>query len=114
MKYWRRPLDLDQVRIPHGDVVIIADRCKGCGFCVEYCPKEVLRMSEGFNRKGYHPPEVVKSGECVNCNLCEMICPDFAIYSVAISEEEAEVLEQAERPVESSLPEEQGRVRREG
>jgi 2-oxoglutarate ferredoxin oxidoreductase subunit delta len=40
-------------------------------------------MSEGFNRKGYHPPEVVKSGECVNCNLCEMICPDFAIYSVA-------------------------------
>jgi 2-oxoglutarate ferredoxin oxidoreductase subunit delta len=83
MKYWRRPLDLDQVRIPHGDVIIIADRCKGCGFCVEYCPKEVLRMSEGFNRKGYHPPEVVKSGECVNCNLCEMICPDFAIYSVA-------------------------------
>jgi len=20
----------------------------------------------------------------VNCNLCEMICPDFAIYSVAV------------------------------
>jgi 2-oxoglutarate ferredoxin oxidoreductase subunit delta len=66
--------------VPHGEVVIIADRCKGCGFCVEYCPKDVLIMSEGFNRKGYHPPEVVKSGECVNCNLCEMICPDFAIY----------------------------------
>ena len=29
-----------------------------------------------------HPPEVVKHGECVNCNLCEMICPDFAIFSV--------------------------------
>ena len=83
MKYWRKPLDFDQVLIPHGDVVIIADRCKGCGFCVEYCPKDVLRMAAGFNRKGYHPPEVVKSGECVNCNLCEMICPDFAIYSVA-------------------------------
>ena len=40
-------------------------------------------MSEEFNRKGYHPPKVVKSGECVNCNLCEMICPDFAIFSVA-------------------------------
>jgi 2-oxoglutarate ferredoxin oxidoreductase subunit delta len=65
-------------------VHIIADRCKGCGFCVEYCPKEVLVLSEEFNKKGYHPPKVVKEGECVNCNLCEMICPDFAIYSVAV------------------------------
>jgi 2-oxoglutarate ferredoxin oxidoreductase subunit delta len=47
-------------------------------------------MSEDFNRKGYHPPEVVKDGECVNCNLCEMICPDFAIFCVASDDEEAE------------------------
>lgn len=86
MKYWRRPLDFDQVTIPRGQVVIIADRCKGCGFCVEYCPKDVLVLSEEFNRKGYHPPKVVKEGECVNCNLCEMICPDFAIFSVAVSD----------------------------
>jgi 2-oxoglutarate ferredoxin oxidoreductase subunit delta len=93
MKYWRKPLDMDQVKVPHGEVVIIADRCKGCGFCVEYCPKDVLAMSDEFNRKGYHPPKVVKEGECVNCNLCEMICPDFAIYSVdanAKAEAEAE------------------------
>ena len=83
MKYWRKPLDYDQVTIPHGEVVIIGDRCKGCGFCVEYCPKDVLVMSKKFNKKGYHPPEVVKNGLCVNCNLCEMICPDFAIYSVS-------------------------------
>jgi 2-oxoglutarate ferredoxin oxidoreductase subunit delta len=89
MRYWRKPLDLDEVKIPHGDVVIIDDRCKGCGFCVEYCPKDVLIMSERFNKKGYHPPEVVTYGECVNCNLCEMICPDFAIFSTESGEREA-------------------------
>ena len=98
MKYWRKPLDFDQVKIPHGEVCIIADRCKGCGFCVEYCPKDVLVLSEEFNRKGYHPPKVVKHGECVNCSLCEMICPDFAIYSVSADGEPdgEKVAEQAE------------------
>ena len=90
MRYWRKPLDIDQVTVPHGRVVIIADRCKGCGFCVEYCPKDVLVMSVRFNRKGYHPPEVVKHGERVNCNLCEMICPDFAIFSVSVDDIAAE------------------------
>lgn len=82
MKYWRRQLDLDRIDVPRGHVHILTERCKGCAFCVEYCPRDVLVMSEGFNRKGYHPPEVVKSGACLNCNLCEMICPEFAIFSV--------------------------------
>ena len=78
----RQPPSFVKATVPRGDVRIIVDRCKGCGFCVEYCPKDVLVLSQGFNRKGYHPPEVVKHGQCVNCNLCEMICPDFAIFSV--------------------------------
>ena len=105
MKYWRTPLDFDQVKIPQGEVVIIADRCKGCGFCVEYCPKDVLVMSEEFNRKGYHPPKVVKTGECVNCSLCEMICPDFAIFSVASAEAE-EAIEAQGAAVEGGVAKE--------
>lgn len=85
MKYWRKPLDLDKIVVPLGEVKIIVDRCKGCAFCVEYCPKDVLEMSEEFNIKGYHPPVVVKTGECVNCNLCEMICPEFAIFSIDVN-----------------------------
>ncbi|MFH0982992.1 MAG: 4Fe-4S dicluster domain-containing protein [Planctomycetota bacterium] len=88
MKYWRKPLDIDRIKVPRGAVRIVVDRCKGCGFCVEYCPKGVLALSEEFNRKGYHPPKVILEGECVNCNLCEMICPDFAIFSVALSDGE--------------------------
>jgi 2-oxoglutarate ferredoxin oxidoreductase subunit delta len=97
MKYWRTPLDLDRVPVPHGTVHILAERCKGCGFCIEYCPKDILVFSKAFNRKGYHYPEVVQDGECVNCNLCEMICPDFAIFSVPRLDEEdaASAAEQA-------------------
>ena len=89
MRYWRTPLDTDLKARHLGEVFIIAERCKGCAFCVEYCPRDVLVMSGSFNRKGYHPPEVVKSGECVNCNLCEMICPEFAIFSLAAESAES-------------------------
>jgi 2-oxoglutarate ferredoxin oxidoreductase subunit delta len=82
MSHARTPPAFVPAAAPRGTVKILADRCKGCGFCIEYCPKEVLAFSRGFNRKGYHPPEVIADGECVNCNLCEMICPDFAIFSV--------------------------------
>jgi 2-oxoglutarate ferredoxin oxidoreductase subunit delta len=81
MKYWRKPYDMDEVKIPVGELHIIKDRCKGCGFCVEYCPKGVLALSDEFNAKGYHPPYPKEPDECVNCGLCEMICPEFAIWS---------------------------------
>ncbi len=80
MKYWRKPLDIEQVKIPRGRIHILKERCKGCGFCVEYCPRGVLEESEEFNAKGYHPPRVKDEDACVNCGLCEMLCPEFAIY----------------------------------
>ncbi len=81
MKFWRKPLDIDEIEIPKGEVIIFSDRCKGCGFCVQYCPNDVLETSEEFNELGYHPPYVKKPDDCLNCGLCEMICPDFAIFS---------------------------------
>ena len=48
-------------------------------------PREVLVLAPTFNRKGYHPPRVAKPGQCVNCNLCEMLCPEFAIFSFAVA-----------------------------
>lgn len=67
-----------------GQVHIIKDRCKGCGFCAEFCPKKVLELSKEYNSKGYHTPKVMNEGECINCHLCEMLCPDFAIWSTKI------------------------------
>ncbi len=82
MTYWRQPLDRDRIRISHGIVNVIDDRCKGCGFCVEFCPRNVLAISERMNAKGYHPPEVIDDVGCTNCGLCSLLCPDFAIYVV--------------------------------
>ncbi|MBI5116446.1 4Fe-4S dicluster domain-containing protein [Candidatus Poribacteria bacterium] len=87
MKYWRTPLDLHTIQPSRGKVVVIEERCKGCEYCITYCPRDVLRLSKSFNAKGYHFPEVADESQCVNCHFCEVLCPDFAIYSV---EKEAE------------------------
>ena len=82
MKFWRLPLDAEAHSIPHGKVNIIENRCKGCGFCVEFCPNGCLKESKRFNSKGYHPPELIFQAEdCVECGLCSLICPEFAIFT---------------------------------
>lgn len=63
-----------------GSVKIIVERCKACGFCIEFCPTKVLGFSSGFNAKGYHPPVLVTAEKCSGCDLCGMYCPDFAIF----------------------------------
>jgi 2-oxoglutarate ferredoxin oxidoreductase subunit delta len=84
MEFWRVPLDADAIHVSHGVVYILEDRCKGCAYCIEFCPRQVLVLSKGFNTKGYHPPVVTKPEDCVNCHYCEIICPEFAIFSVEV------------------------------
>ena len=82
VRLWRKPLDSEKIKIPTGAVHILKDRCKGCRFCIEFCPKEVLEQSEEFNVRGVHPPQVKEGTICVHCSFCEAVCPDFAIFSV--------------------------------
>ncbi|MGC9964113.1 MAG: 4Fe-4S binding protein [Syntrophobacteraceae bacterium] len=92
MKFWRIPLDTGEIVVSQGEVHVIEDRCKGCGYCIEYCPRNVLAPSERFNAKGYHPPAVKQPELCVNCHYCEAICPDFAIYSLGTNTQRPSVL----------------------
>lgn len=79
----RTPLDTAQCEVPRGSIVVKADHCKGCLFCISFCPKDVLSESTAMNSKGYHYPIVTlgKENSCVNCSFCTIVCPEFAIYS---------------------------------
>ena len=56
------------------------DYCKGCGLCVDVCPKDVLRLApDKINKKGHHPDEAAKPDQCVGCGSCAIMCPDSII-----------------------------------
>jgi 2-oxoglutarate ferredoxin oxidoreductase subunit delta len=56
-----------------GPLYIKEEWCKGCGICVEFCPRKILTLGEEETVK------VVRPEECTACGLCELRCPDFAL-----------------------------------
>lgn len=57
------------------------EECKGCGLCVDSCPKDVLFSSELLNSKGYHPAEYKGEG-CIGCGNCFYSCPEPGAITV--------------------------------
>lgn len=48
--------------------------CTGCGACYSICPKKAITLKEDFS--GFKYP-TVNVDKCVNCNLCEKVCPEI-------------------------------------
>ena len=61
-------------------VTFNTDNCKGCGLCVDACPKHLLQLSrDRINKKGHHPAEITDQEACVGCTSCAIMCPDCII-----------------------------------
>jgi 2-oxoglutarate ferredoxin oxidoreductase subunit delta len=55
--------------------------CKRCGICVAFCPKSVFTTDPDGTIVVSNLPA------CINCELCERICPDLAITLIPTTEE---------------------------
>jgi NAD-dependent dihydropyrimidine dehydrogenase PreA subunit len=57
-------------------VTFNTDLCKGCGLCVDACPKKCLEMAgDRLNAAGLKPV-VYKGEECIGCGICFYNCPE--------------------------------------
>jgi NAD-dependent dihydropyrimidine dehydrogenase PreA subunit len=51
---------------------VIADKCVGCGTCIDVCPRAVLQIKE---KKAV----VVDKDSCIECGACKINCAFDAI-----------------------------------
>lgn len=51
--------------------------CKGCGLCIQKCPKKCMSWSDILGV--YGTPTVGINNDCIACGICQNTCPDCAI-----------------------------------
>ncbi len=61
-------------------VTFRVDSCKGCGLCINACPRGLIALAaDKINQKGHHPAEITDQEKCVGCAFCAIMCPDCII-----------------------------------
>jgi len=65
--------------MPEGEVIIDEALCKGCGLCIDFCPKGCFVMLDKLSIRGLPLASIAEPGECNACGVCGWMCPEFAI-----------------------------------
>ena len=47
----KKPTEAARRKRPAARLYVDVELCKGCGFCVEFCPTGALELSDGYNKK---------------------------------------------------------------
>jgi NAD-dependent dihydropyrimidine dehydrogenase PreA subunit len=53
--------------------VIDTETCTSCNICVNVCPTNVFDKTDGV-------PVIARQSDCQTCFLCELYCPDDALF----------------------------------
>jgi NAD-dependent dihydropyrimidine dehydrogenase PreA subunit len=72
---------VDVEKRDRGLLRVNTDECKGCGLCVEACPRKAISLSERLNHYGYRTATYAGTG-CTGCGICFMTCPEPGAITV--------------------------------
>ena len=75
-------LNQDDLKPAQYRVCLLKERCKGCSFCIDFCTQHTLVRSHEINSHGYHLVYQDNNSRCNGCEVCTMVCPEFAIHVV--------------------------------
>ena len=58
------------------EVVLLPELCKGCGRCIEACPKHGITLGAEINQASGLIPVMIDWTVCNHCGLCVTACPE--------------------------------------
>jgi NAD-dependent dihydropyrimidine dehydrogenase PreA subunit len=60
--------------------IVDASRCTACNICVHACPTNVFDVTAGG------PPRIARQDDCQTCFMCELYCPEDALYVAPLAD----------------------------